>query len=103
LTTGGRSYPGSGTTGDGYRIASRYGHTIVTPRPALTPVRVAVPWVAELRGVTVPDVAGPGPGGGRGLAAPRCSVLFGPLGALRPVGRGGVGSQPGPQRPSAAR
>src|SRR5688500_18782946 len=33
LTTGGRSYPGSGTTGDGYRFAERFGHTIVPPRP----------------------------------------------------------------------
>jgi predicted Rossmann fold flavoprotein len=57
LTTGGQSYPGSGTTGDGYRLAERLGHTIVPPRPALVPVTVDVPWVAELRGVTLPDVA----------------------------------------------
>ncbi len=56
LTSGGRSYPGSGTTGDGYGFAARFGHAIVTPRPALAPIRVAVPWVAELRGVTIPDV-----------------------------------------------
>src|SRR5947208_7369192 len=34
LTTGGQSYPGSGTTGDGYRFAAQFGHTIVPPRPA---------------------------------------------------------------------
>src|SRR5437016_3193878 len=51
LTTGGRSYPGCGTTGDGYAFAARLGHAIVTPRPALTPVRVQAPWVADLRGV----------------------------------------------------
>src|SRR6516164_2244884 len=56
LTTGGRSYPGSGTTGDGYALAARFGHTLVPPRPALVPVTVAVPWVRDLRGVTVPDV-----------------------------------------------
>src|SRR5262245_13240810 len=33
LTTGGQSYPGSGTTGDGYDFASRLGHAIVRPRP----------------------------------------------------------------------
>src|SRR5690349_8407146 len=38
LTTGGQSYPGAGTTGDGYRWAARFGHTIVPPRPALTPL-----------------------------------------------------------------
>src|SRR5207248_11356183 len=35
ITTGGKSYPGSGTIGDGYSIATKFGHTIVPPRPAL--------------------------------------------------------------------
>ena len=56
VTTGGVSYPGCGTTGDGYRWAERVGHTIVRPRPALTPVTVEAAWVRSLRGVTVPDV-----------------------------------------------
>src|SRR5437879_5975432 len=43
LTTGGQSYPGSGTTGDGYRLAARFGHTIIPPRPALVPLTVAAP------------------------------------------------------------
>src|SRR5205814_4852568 len=76
LTTGGQSYPGSGTTGDGYRLAARFGHTIVMPRPALVPVTVAVPWVAELRGVTLPDVAVRVIEGERALAIRRGSLLF---------------------------
>src|SRR5205814_9391732 len=76
LTTGGQSYPGSGTTGDGYRLAARFGHTIITPRPALVPVTVAVPWVAELRGVTLPDVAVRVIEGERALAIRRGSLLF---------------------------
>src|SRR5205085_2401205 len=31
LTTGGQSYPGCGTTGDGYTLAGRFGHTIIAP------------------------------------------------------------------------
>ncbi|HQU46280.1 MAG TPA: aminoacetone oxidase family FAD-binding enzyme, partial [Pirellulales bacterium] len=38
ITTGGQSYPGSGTSGDAYAWAAAFGHTIVPPRPALTPV-----------------------------------------------------------------
>lgn len=57
LTTGGQSYPGSGTTGDGYRWAMLFGHTIVPPRPALTPITVRDEWVKQLSGVTIPDVA----------------------------------------------
>lgn len=56
LTTGGKSYPGSGTTGDGYAWAAVLGHTIIPPRPALVPVTTNDAWVAELKGVTIPDV-----------------------------------------------
>src|SRR5437868_8045654 len=56
LTTGGRSYPGSGTTGDGYRIAQKFGHTIVPTRPALAPITSPEASVPGLRGVTPPAV-----------------------------------------------
>lgn len=56
LATGGQSYPGCGTTGDGYRWAAQCGHTVVPPCPALVPLRIDCPWVRALRGVTVPDV-----------------------------------------------
>ena len=57
VTTGGQSYPGCGTTGDGYAWLSALGHTIVPPRPALTPVTTDATWVAALRGLTITDVA----------------------------------------------
>ena len=57
ITTGGLSYPGSGTSGDGYAWAAALGHTIITPRPALTPVTTDAAWVRELKGITIPDVA----------------------------------------------
>jgi predicted Rossmann fold flavoprotein len=56
ITTGGQSYPGCGTTGDGYRFAAQFGHTIVPPRPALVPVTTDAQWVRSLRGITIPDV-----------------------------------------------
>ncbi|MCA9234134.1 MAG: NAD(P)/FAD-dependent oxidoreductase [Planctomycetales bacterium] len=56
LTVGGQSYPGCGTTGDGYAWAKSLGHKIVPPRPALAPLVSPAAWVAELRGVTLPDV-----------------------------------------------
>ena len=57
LTTGGKSYPGCGTTGDGYRWLAALGHTIRRPRPALVPLISDEAWVRELKGITVPDVA----------------------------------------------
>lgn len=38
LTTGGKSFPKTGSTGDGFEIAADLGHKIIEPRPALTPV-----------------------------------------------------------------
>src|SRR5262249_29204638 len=85
VTTGGMSYPGSGTTGDGYGLAARFGHTIVSPQPALVPVTVDVPWVAELRGVTVPDAAVRVLEGAAPLAARRGSRLFAHFGLTGPA------------------
>ena len=40
LSTGGKSYPGTGSTGDGYKMAEEIGHTIVKIRPSLVPLTV---------------------------------------------------------------
>lgn len=85
LTTGGQSYPGCGTTGDGYALMARLGHTIVPPRPALVPLTVSVPWVAELRGVTLADVAVRIVEADKPLAARRGSLLFTHFGLSGPV------------------
>ncbi len=85
LTTGGQSYPGSGTTGDGYTLCARLGHTVISPRPALVPITVAVPWVAALRGVTLPDVAVRILEGKSCLTTRRGSLLFAHFGLSGPV------------------
>jgi predicted Rossmann fold flavoprotein len=85
LTTGGLSYPGSGTTGDGYAFAASLGHTIKPTRPALVPITVAVPWVVELRGITVPDVGLRVLEESRPLASRRGSLLFAHFGLSGPV------------------
>ncbi len=55
ITTGGLSYSGCGTTGDGYPWAQQMGHSIVPLRPALTPLLTDTPWVHELSGLTIDD------------------------------------------------
>ena len=85
ITTGGRSYPGSGTTGDGYALAAKFGHAIVPPRPALVPITINAPWTAELRGVTLPDVGVQVLEGSNVLAARRRSLLFAHFGLSGPV------------------
>jgi predicted Rossmann fold flavoprotein len=103
LTTGGKSYPGSGTTGDGYGFSARFGHTIVPPRPALTPVRVNAPWVAGLRGLTLPDVAVRVREGEKTLAARRGSMLFAHFGLSGPVALDVSGAISGHPNPASLR
>jgi predicted Rossmann fold flavoprotein len=40
IATGGKSYPRLGTSGDGYKFAEYFGHYVVRPKPALTPVKI---------------------------------------------------------------
>jgi predicted Rossmann fold flavoprotein len=85
VTTGGRSYPGCGTTGDGYGWAANLGHSIVPTRPALVPLTVQADWVADLRGVTLPDVSLRVTEDGKLLAARRGSMLFAHFGLTGPA------------------
>ncbi len=57
VATGGLSYPGTGSTGDGYRWAESLGHTIVEPVPSLTDIRLKEPWVKKLEGLHLKNIA----------------------------------------------
>lgn len=56
IATGGLSYPGTGSSGDGFVLAEGVGHHIVEPRPALVPVRVEEDWARELAGLSLKNV-----------------------------------------------
>jgi predicted flavoprotein YhiN len=56
VTTGGLSYPGCGTTGDGYQWAKAFGHSIVSTVPALVPILSRCEWANDLKGITIPSV-----------------------------------------------
>lgn len=57
LATGGATYPLTGSTGDGYRLATPLGHTIVKLRPALVPLIVKeVDLAASMQGVSLINV-----------------------------------------------
>lgn len=57
LTTGGASYKGTGSTGDGYKIAKKLGHNIVKLRPSLVPLIVSEKWIGELQGLSLKNVS----------------------------------------------
>lgn len=56
VATGGASYPDTGSTGDGYRLAQLVGHTIVPIRPALVPLETAGEVAARLQGLSLRNV-----------------------------------------------
>jgi predicted Rossmann fold flavoprotein len=56
LASGGASYPRTGSSGDGYRLAAEVGHRIVPIRPALVPLVAQEPWVSALQGLSLRNV-----------------------------------------------
>lgn len=56
LATGGASYPGTGSTGDGYRLAEAVGHTVVPVRPALVPLDTAGDVAQRLQGLSLRNI-----------------------------------------------
>lgn len=57
LATGGLSYPRTGSTGDGYRMAADLSHTICRPGPSLVPLETEEKWTAGLAGLTLKNCA----------------------------------------------
>ncbi|SKA83170.1 hypothetical protein SAMN05443428_10548 [Caloramator quimbayensis] len=56
LATGGKSYPLTGSTGDGYYFAKKLGHNITEIRPSLVPLVTEEEWVKELMGLSLKNV-----------------------------------------------
>ena len=56
IATGGVSYPGTGSTGDGYIFADKMGHTIEELRPSLTPLRTSHPQRKFLDGLLLKNI-----------------------------------------------
>lgn len=57
IATGGASYPLTGSTGDGYRMAQKLGHSIIEPKPSLVPIVTNEKWVAEVMGLSLKNVS----------------------------------------------
>lgn len=56
LAAGGASYPKTGSSGDGFRLAESIGHKIVPIRPALVPIETDGPLAKQLQAVTLPNI-----------------------------------------------
>ena len=56
VATGGMSYPGTGSSGDGYQLAEKLGHKIVPIKPALVPLNTAEDWVQAVQGLALKNI-----------------------------------------------
>ncbi|MFC1936969.1 NAD(P)/FAD-dependent oxidoreductase [Chloroflexota bacterium] len=88
LATGGASFPGTGSTGDGYRMAAAVGHTVTRLRPALVPLVVFESEHAKsMQGVSLHNVR---------LTAYQCAAdeIAPSMTQSRDSGRGIMGKRP---------
>ncbi len=56
ICTGGKSYPGTGSTGEGYKLAKELGHTVNKLRPALVPLKIKENWPKITQGLSLKNV-----------------------------------------------
>lgn len=85
LTTGGASYPRTGSTGDGYAMARELGHKVTTIRPALIPLVCSEVYCRELQGLTLKNVTLSVEAGGRRKAEEFGEMSFTPFGISGPI------------------
>lgn len=85
VCTGGASYPGTGSTGDGYRFAAELGHHLIAPRPSLVPLKTGEEWVKRLQGLSLRNVEVSLWYGGKKQASQFGEMLFTHFGVSGPV------------------
>lgn len=85
LATGGKSYPRTGSTGDGYRLAGELGHTVTKIRPALIPLVCAEPYCRELQGLSLKNVTLALAAGGRRKSEAFGEMIFTHFGISGPI------------------
>lgn len=56
VATGGKSYPATGSQGDGYKIAKGFGIEVVSPRSALVPIKIKDKFCSSLEGLSLKNV-----------------------------------------------
>jgi predicted Rossmann fold flavoprotein len=85
LATGGKSYPMTGSTGDGYSLAKTFGHKIVTPQPSLVPIKTKENWTKKLTGLSLKNVRLSVLENGKKIIAKQGDLIFTLFGLSGPV------------------
>ena len=85
VATGGLSYPGTGSTGDGYRMAEELGHEIVPLLPALVPLVTREKFVREISGLSLKNIRVTAFANGKVIGSDFGEMLFTHFGVSGPV------------------
>lgn len=85
IATGGLSYPGTGSTGDGYRLAEVLGHEITSLRPALSPILIKERFIRDWQGISLRNVCLTLFAGGKKIDERFGEMLFTHFGLSGPV------------------
>ncbi|HMM21324.1 MAG TPA: NAD(P)/FAD-dependent oxidoreductase [Selenomonadales bacterium] len=85
VCTGGASYPGTGSSGDGYRMAAEAGHRIIPLKPSLVPLEVEEEWAKELQGLALKNVTAAVLAGSQKIAEEFGELLFTHFGLSGPI------------------
>ena len=85
VATGGISYPGTGSTGDGYRIAEKSGHRIIPLKPALCPILIKERFIRDWQGISLKNVRITVFAGGKRMDERFGEMLFTHFGLSGPV------------------
>lgn len=85
LATGGITYPATGSTGDGYRMAAEVGHTVIPPVPSLAALDVAESYVERLEGLSLRNVEASLYSNGRRIGRQFGEMLFTGAGVSGPI------------------
>ncbi len=85
LATGGRSYPSTGSTGDGYAIAERLGHRVKAQEPSLVSMKIEEDFCGRLEGLTLKNVGLSLYSGGKKLYSDRGEMIFTRFGVSGPL------------------
>ena len=85
ICTGGLSYPSTGSTGDGYKFAEKFGLKLIPPRPALCGINLKGDFYKEAQGLSLKNVALSAHAGGKIIYDEFGEMLFTHFGISGPI------------------
>ena len=85
IATGGKSYPGTGSTGDAYAWLKQLGHAVAPPLPILTGINVKEKLIKDLEGISLSEIKISAISNGKIIATETGDLIFTGLGLSGPA------------------